>query len=409
MTILFANNCSSTLNGGITGTATTILIQSSDAPTWPSPATPSDYFMVTLEDKTQNPVLREIVKCTNRSGTALTIIRAQENTTAQSFNSGITVEVRITAGVLNTILAGTAQPVTLYLGAFATAPSSGVNQAPLVPGNLYFNTVSRQLFNFDGAFWDAVLGGTQSIAFGQYLGAFSTPPLTMNNGTALVQGTLYYDTSQIALFEWTGVAWANAATVTINVAPTGATNTAGANGVFSNITVLNNTATGTLTVGGLPVITSANLPGDATGQNFPDGARIQWGQVPISNSSVTHDTTITFPRPFTTLPLFVIASCTSPPVNGGPQYVICTLVGVSNSQAIFECVDALKLAPSVTASILGDAASAVLTVAGSFVGGSVGALVGGAIGGALQPKPVGHGGDPITGGVLNWIAVGSVI
>jgi hypothetical protein len=42
----------------------------------------------------------ELVKCTARSGDTLTIVRAQESTSAAGFTAGAAVELRLTAGVL---------------------------------------------------------------------------------------------------------------------------------------------------------------------------------------------------------------------------------------------------------------------------------------------------------------------
>ena len=67
----------------------------------------------------------EIVQCTARSGDVFTIVRAQEGTTAQSFAVGDAVQLRITAGslqtfanptVVNSVAAGTGIGVSSSTG-----------------------------------------------------------------------------------------------------------------------------------------------------------------------------------------------------------------------------------------------------------------------------------------------------
>lgn len=316
MALLFGNNCSSTLNGAITSSATTILIQTNDAVTWPTPVAAVDYFMITLEDKSQNPVAREIVKCTQRIGNSLTVIRAQETTTALNFNNGIVAECRLTAGMLQSMMAtaGVGVGVSLFLGAFSSAPSTGVNGVPLTPGNLYYNTVSRQLFDFDGAFWDAVQPAQQTLAFGQYLGTYASPPAVGLNGQSLLVGDLYYDTTQGALFEWNGNSWANAATVTINVAPTSSSNTSQGLGVFQDITVLNTSQLeGPVYYEGELLVSAGDLSGSPFSQRLPDGNLFQWGLGISSGAAIA--TPVTFPTQLNGIPSCVLAIPYHPPVN----------------------------------------------------------------------------------------------
>lgn len=405
MTQLFSNNAVSTLASGITGSATTVVIQAGDANAFPTPSGASDFFLMTLEDKNTNPVSREIVKCTARSSSSITVVRGQEGTTPLSFNAGATAAVRVTAATLVSFQTSAGVVTTLYLGAFSTAPSSGVGGAALVPGNLYFNSTSRQLFNYDGAFWLQVNPTVRSLAFGVYLGQFSVPPILMPDGTALITGTIYYDTGLASLQEWNGTAWVNASTQTTINNPTNPNTANVGNSTFQNITVLDTTNTKNLVLNGQPVLTAANLQGDALSQMFPDGTRIQWGTVGIVNDGSAHTTTIAFPRAFTVTPFVALASTESlDPAQ--PKYIACTVVAVSSTQMLVSCVDISKLIPSASASILASAATAVLVVAGSYAAGSVGATVGAAIGNALQPQPVGHGTDPITAGILHWIAIG---
>lgn len=105
MTILFTNNAASTLASGISDTATSLTVSAGQGGLFPSP-TGSDYFLCTLQSGTSFPI--EIVKVTSRSSDTFTIVRAQEGTTAQTWSTGAKVELRITAGEMNALFAGTA-------------------------------------------------------------------------------------------------------------------------------------------------------------------------------------------------------------------------------------------------------------------------------------------------------------
>lgn len=93
MTALFKNNAFSTLDGGISDSATSIALSSGDGAKFPAP-TGAEYFYATLIDTSNN---LEIVKCTTRSTDTLTVTRAQEGTTARAYSAGDRIELRLTA------------------------------------------------------------------------------------------------------------------------------------------------------------------------------------------------------------------------------------------------------------------------------------------------------------------------
>lgn len=92
MSFLFENNAVSTLASGITAGALSLTVQSGDGALFPNP-TGGDTFRVTLVDAAN---LIEIVDCTGRSGDVLTIVRAQEGTSAKVYISGDSVGLRLT-------------------------------------------------------------------------------------------------------------------------------------------------------------------------------------------------------------------------------------------------------------------------------------------------------------------------
>jgi len=98
MAYVSKNNAYSTLAAGITNAATSLQVAAGHGDRFPVVAG-SDYTYVTLEDTSGNI---EIVKVTARASASdtMTIVRAQEGTTARAWNSGDVVEHRLTAGVM---------------------------------------------------------------------------------------------------------------------------------------------------------------------------------------------------------------------------------------------------------------------------------------------------------------------
>ena len=93
MGIKLTNNAFATLAAGINSSATSITLTSGQGARFPT-LTASDYFYATLIDTSNN---LEIVKCTARSTDVLTVVRAQESTTARAYSTGDRIEIRLTA------------------------------------------------------------------------------------------------------------------------------------------------------------------------------------------------------------------------------------------------------------------------------------------------------------------------
>lgn len=99
MGIKFANNASSLLAAPILAADLTLTVTDADAALFPTLGV-GDYVFVTLEDRRVVPNLREIVKCTARTDNLLTVIRAQDDTTAHDFFLGAVVSARLTRAAL---------------------------------------------------------------------------------------------------------------------------------------------------------------------------------------------------------------------------------------------------------------------------------------------------------------------
>ncbi len=101
MSQIWTNNAATTLASAVTtNSQTSLTLASGKGALFPSTAYP-DYFMLTLDDGTNI----EIVQCTARTADTLTVVRAQEGTTAQtSFAIGTKAELRVTAGSLSALV-----------------------------------------------------------------------------------------------------------------------------------------------------------------------------------------------------------------------------------------------------------------------------------------------------------------
>ena len=176
MALLLANNAKSTLAVALGGLDTTLVVATGTETLFPSP-TGGDYFYVTLEDSTKT--VREIVKCTARSGTSLTIVRAQDGSFANIFAAGSTVEMRVNKATL-------ADSVSNAAASAAAAAASAA--AALVSEN----AAAASYDSFDD----------------RYLGAKASDPTVDNDGNALLVGALYWNSTSNYLAVYSGSTWA---------------------------------------------------------------------------------------------------------------------------------------------------------------------------------------------------------
>jgi hypothetical protein len=142
MAVVFSNNAASTLQSGITSSATSItLLNGANFPSLSG----SDYTYVTLENVTGQ---REIVKVTARSGNTLTVVRAQDGSTARAYSAGDKCELRLTAALLNEV----AQQADTDTNTTYTA-GSGLS----LTGTQFANTAPDQTVSLTG-------GGATSVS-----------------------------------------------------------------------------------------------------------------------------------------------------------------------------------------------------------------------------------------------------
>jgi len=95
--IKFSNLATTTLSSSITASATSIDV--TDGSVFPA-LSAGDFFYATLDTP---PNATEIVKVTALSGSTLTVVRAQDGTSATSHGSGDTIALRLVAAVLESL------------------------------------------------------------------------------------------------------------------------------------------------------------------------------------------------------------------------------------------------------------------------------------------------------------------
>lgn len=122
MTQLFSNNATATLLSGITNSETSLVISPGSEVLFPTIASPSDFFIITLESDN----LFEIVKVTATSANTFTCIRGQEGTTARAWPAGTVVELRLTAGGIQKIQADIGSGGVVNLGLGSTVDSNSI-------------------------------------------------------------------------------------------------------------------------------------------------------------------------------------------------------------------------------------------------------------------------------------------
>lgn len=166
MSIVFANNVSTTLAEAIDSVETVIAL--ADPTGFPEP-TGLQYYLATLVSPTGRI---EIVKVTARTDNLLTVVRAQEGTSGGSFQVGTLVELRVTAGGL--VDGSAVQTLTNKTIALAD------------------NTVSGTAAQFNAAVTDALLpfGFETRAALVSFWENGKLP-----DGTIISDGTVQYITS----------------------------------------------------------------------------------------------------------------------------------------------------------------------------------------------------------------------
>lgn len=141
MPVVLKNNASNSLAAAITTADTGIVVRNGNL--FPTLGT-GEYFYATI---TSADGAQEIVKVTARSGNGMTVVRAQEGTTALPFQIDSRFEMRITAATITDVVA----PVS---GATGSRPT------PTIVGQVFFDTTLGKPVWWRGAVWVDATGAT---------------------------------------------------------------------------------------------------------------------------------------------------------------------------------------------------------------------------------------------------------
>jgi hypothetical protein len=113
MTVLLKNNAFGFLATAISATDTTITLQAGNGASFPAVGS-SEYFYATIQPTAG---VSEIVKVIGRAIDVLTVIRAQEGTSAISFTAGSRIELRVTAqSIIDAINSRTEDQINNFSG-----------------------------------------------------------------------------------------------------------------------------------------------------------------------------------------------------------------------------------------------------------------------------------------------------
>jgi len=170
----FRNNATGTLAASILSSATTIVLSSTQGALFPT-LSAGQYFYGTLFNTAGS---YEIVKVTARAGDNLTVIRAQEGTTALAFSAGDGFAQRLTSASLNNFSQLDADNTFTGTNAFAAITASAnsqfngtgalkipvgttVQQPTPAVGMIRFNSTLGQYEGYNGTVWSSI-GGAQA-------------------------------------------------------------------------------------------------------------------------------------------------------------------------------------------------------------------------------------------------------
>lgn len=186
----YTNFAKSTLAAGIAPAAVSVTVAAGDGALFPAAGAGTTFDCVIYNTSAQ----REIVSCTSRTGDVLTIVRAQQGTTALTWNAADRIGHRLTAAALNSILFADNMQQNTYT--WCGTAGGTANALTLTPTPAVSAMVAGHRFTFkSGA---AANTGAATMAVSG-LGAFAL----QNKGAALVAGDIQPNSWYEVLYDGT--------------------------------------------------------------------------------------------------------------------------------------------------------------------------------------------------------------
>lgn len=192
--IKFTNFARSTLSIGAASGATSLTLAAGTGVRFPSLGV-GEYFYLTLENSS---LVREIVKVTARATDVLTVVRAQDNTTAQTWNAGDIAALRLNAAAIAASLASAVLYTTATGSAVVPVGTTAQRDSPASAGYFRFNSTTGGFEGYNGASWGGVGGAqaggvlyensttlTSNYTLTTGKNAMMVGPLTINSGVSL--------------------------------------------------------------------------------------------------------------------------------------------------------------------------------------------------------------------------------
>ena len=281
MGIKLTNNAFGTLASGINSSATSITLTTGQGARFPT-LSAGDYFYATLVDTSNN---LEIVKCTARSTDVLTVVRAQENTTARAYSTGDRIEIRLTAQTFVDAAGVTSSDITTALGYTPANKAgdtfTGTVNAPKVYVNSPTSTWATDLFPLvvkglgDGGFRGLGVVGSASES-SSWFGSTNTPQFAID--TANGSAAFWLNNGTTSLGSWFKM---------IDFSYNGTTNFYGGNGGAA-ISVRNGGDIQVYSAGGGSVATMW-ADGVPTGSGTGNSEMMWFGSLSLRNQRCTYD------------------------------------------------------------------------------------------------------------------------
>lgn len=211
MGVKVTNNAFGTLSASVNTSVTTVTLDSGQGARFPTLGA-GDHFYGTIVDTSNNI---EIVKVTARSTDSMTVVRAQDNTTAQSFAIGDRFELRPVAALFEDVIneSSVLSDTSPQLGGDLDLNSNAITDgtfladssrvripnsatAPSSPnaGDMYYDTDSDSIFHYNGTSFVSMSnkfsasGGTETTSGNYKIHTFtSSGTFTVSAGSASVE------------------------------------------------------------------------------------------------------------------------------------------------------------------------------------------------------------------------------